>query len=178
MFDPTAYENMRTVMEGFIYDRDLEGGILVLDRNDIFNSSKLSRNYTVTFRLKDQQNAKIMFELSADLQNLSAELLASGENENLVGSSIYIHLFLRHKKDESIYPILQNLMEDIWGKDITVLQEISFPPLGFKQVVNNHITIDFKRLITEEQIDDMVTMMEFMERTLHSLHSIDFLLTV
>lgn len=77
MFDPTAFENMRTVMEGLIYDKDLDGDIIVLDRNDVFNSSKLSRNYTITFRLKNQQNAKLMFELSADLQNLSAELLES-----------------------------------------------------------------------------------------------------
>ncbi|MEM5592554.1 hypothetical protein AAHH67_14070 [Niallia circulans] len=82
MFDPTAFENMRTVMEGLIYDKDLDGDIIVLDRNDVFNSSKLSRNYTITFRLKNQQNAKLMFELSADLQNLSAELLESVKKKN------------------------------------------------------------------------------------------------
>ncbi|WP_400241879.1 hypothetical protein AB3U99_14115 [Niallia sp. JL1B1071] len=178
MFDPTAFENMRTVMEGLIYDRDLDGDIVVIDRNDLFNSSKLTRNYTITFRLKNQQNAKITFELSADLQNLSAELLASTNKENLIGSSIYIHLYLRHKKSESLYPMLQNIVEDIWGKDMKITQEISFYPLDAEQIVNNHITIDFKRLITEEQIDDMITMMEFMEKTLLSLYSVDALLTV
>lgn len=94
MFDPTAFENMRTVMEGLIYDKDLDGDIIVLDRNDVFNSSKLSRNYTITFRLKNQQNAKLMFELSADLQNLSAELLESVKKKNgLVLPFIFIFFY-------------------------------------------------------------------------------------
>ena len=43
MFDPTAYENMRVVLEGIFYDKDLSGEILVIDRNDIVNTAKLSR---------------------------------------------------------------------------------------------------------------------------------------
>lgn len=178
MFDPTAFENMRIVMEGLVYDKDLDGDIIVLDRNDIFNSSKLSRNYTITFRLKNQQNAKMMFELSADLQNLSAELLGSVKKEKWIGATVYIHLFLRHKQNEAIYPLLQQLVEDIWGKDLKVRQEISFQPLETEQTIMNHITIDFNRLITEEQIDDLITMMEFMEKTLVELQSLDSLLTV
>ncbi|AYV66796.1 MULTISPECIES: hypothetical protein [Niallia] len=178
MFDPTAFENMRTVMEGLIYDKDLDGDIIVLDRNDVFNSSKLSRNYTITFRLKNQQNAKLMFELSADLQNLSAELLASVKKEKWIGATVYIHLFLRHKQDKTLYPLIQQLVEEIWGKDLKIRQEISYQPLEAEQTILNHITIDFNRLITEEQIDDMITMMEFMEKTLTALQSIDSLLTV
>lgn len=178
MFDPTAFENMRTVMEGLIYDRDLDGDIIVLDRNDLFNSSKLARKYTITFRLKNQQNAKVMFELFADLHNLLAELLATKNKKSLIGASIYIHLFLKHKKDTEIYTLLQHTLEDIWGKDMKIIQEVSFYPLDSDDIVHNHITIDFKRLITEEQIDDMITMMEFMEKTLHSLQSHDSLLTV
>ena len=29
MFDPTAYENMRVVLEGIFYDKDLSGDILL-----------------------------------------------------------------------------------------------------------------------------------------------------
>ncbi|MCM3361722.1 MULTISPECIES: hypothetical protein [Bacillaceae] len=178
MFDPTAFENMRTVMEGLIYDSDLDGKIVVLDRNDLFNSSKLSRNYTITFRLKNQQNAKLTFELSADLQNLSAELLPNTNKEALIGATIYIHLYLRHKKSDILYHTLQNKVEDIWGKEMMIVQEISYNPLNADKIVNNHITIDFKRFITEEQIDDMIIMMEFMEKTFLSLYSVDALLTV
>ncbi|MEM5598975.1 hypothetical protein AAHB53_26655 [Niallia circulans] len=59
-----------------------------------------------------------------------------------------------------------------------IRQEISYQPLEAEQTILNHITIDFNRLITEEQIDDMITMMEFMEKTLAALQSIDSLLTV
>ena len=49
MFDPTAFENMKVVMEGIFYDKDLSGEIIILDRNDIMNIAKLSRTYDLSF---------------------------------------------------------------------------------------------------------------------------------
>lgn len=35
MFDPTAFDNMKVVIEGAIYDLDLDGEISIIDRNDL-----------------------------------------------------------------------------------------------------------------------------------------------
>ena len=48
MFDPTAFENIRVVLEGIFYDKDLEGSIMIIDRNDIMNTAKLSRTYELS----------------------------------------------------------------------------------------------------------------------------------
>ncbi len=34
MFDPTAFDNLKVIVEGAVYDFDLHGDILVTDRKD------------------------------------------------------------------------------------------------------------------------------------------------
>ena len=51
MFDPTAFENMRVVMEGIFYDKDLSGDITIVDRNDVINTAKMSRDFDLSFQL-------------------------------------------------------------------------------------------------------------------------------
>ncbi|MBR8645431.1 hypothetical protein KEH51_18565 [[Brevibacterium] frigoritolerans] len=54
MFDPTAFENMKVVLEGAVYDRDFIGDILVINRDDIVNLSTMSRSYKIEMELKKQ----------------------------------------------------------------------------------------------------------------------------
>ncbi|SID87142.1 Uncharacterised protein [Mycobacteroides abscessus subsp. abscessus] len=48
LFDPTAYENMKIVMEGLLYDKDLAGQISIIDRNELINTAKLSRTFEIS----------------------------------------------------------------------------------------------------------------------------------
>ncbi|QNG61538.1 hypothetical protein H4O14_08705 [Bacillus sp. PAMC26568] len=41
MFDPTAFDNLKVVLEGEIYDADLEGIIEVIKRKDIVDLQQL-----------------------------------------------------------------------------------------------------------------------------------------
>jgi hypothetical protein len=41
MFDPTAFDNMKVVLEGALYDLDIMGEIIITDRNDLFNTAKM-----------------------------------------------------------------------------------------------------------------------------------------
>ena len=36
-------------MEGIFYDKDLSGEIVIVDRNDLINTAKLSRSYDLPF---------------------------------------------------------------------------------------------------------------------------------
>ena len=96
MFDPTAFENIKVVIEGEIYDRDLSGEILVTDRNDWINTAKLSRKYEITFSLpgKDDAFLSSTMTLETGLENLSAELLGQEHAKKLAGCNVGIHLHL------------------------------------------------------------------------------------
>ncbi|WP_445493011.1 hypothetical protein [Niallia sp. 03133] len=166
MFDPTAFDNMKIVMEGALYDKDMDGIFEILDRNDLFNSSKLSREYSISFSLKNQQNVIMTFSLNAGLLNLAAELLPEMKKEKEIGCYISLHLLVRHNKEDNIFQSLEKMLKHIWGEDRKIGQEIRMNPFSTDNTIDNHLTLLFNRLITEEHIDDLVRMIDFMEKTL------------
>ncbi|PKG24054.1 hypothetical protein [Niallia nealsonii] len=166
MFDPTAFENMKTVMEGAIYDKDLDGTITILDRNDIFNNSKLAREYSISFALKNQDNALMTFRLFANARNLAGELLAIKNLQGEVGCTIAVEMVVKHANDPSVYVMLKELLTGIWGNKREIKQEIRLNPYDCDNMVENHLLISFNRVITEDQMDDLVVMVEYMENTL------------
>lgn len=58
MFDPTAFDNLKVVLEGIVYDMDLNGMIQILDRNDFVNIAKMERTYNISFSLNDVSQHK------------------------------------------------------------------------------------------------------------------------
>lgn len=81
MFDPTAYENIKVILEGLVYDYDLSGQIKVIERNDLVNLADLSRNFNMSFiHKRDRKQLLTMtVELKADFKQLASEWAAVAE---------------------------------------------------------------------------------------------------
>jgi hypothetical protein len=173
MFDPTAFENMKVVLEGAVYDRDLSGEILVIDRNDLINTAKLSRRYEIQFRLnrqKDNTNTCTIM-LHAGLEHMAAELLPSALNDRLVGCMLQIRFSAQHVNNKQVIEKLRDTVDEIWqGRSIQ--QTITFNPMKPSDLVTSELTVDFNRLILEEQIDDLVDMVDYMLKTLARIPAI------
>ncbi|CAM4048432.1 hypothetical protein [Mesobacillus thioparans] len=174
MFDPTAFDNIKVVIEGEIYDRDLDGEIKVVDRNDWINAAKLSRKYEISFTVSgynDQEIAAIM-TLEAGLENLSAELLGTGAGDHLAGCIVGISFSLLHKNEIQVFQSIQDRLEEIWGSDREIIQSIHLPPLAENQWIRNVASVSFNRLVYEEQIDDLTNMIDYMAESLSKLKKI------
>ncbi|MBL4953824.1 hypothetical protein RCG24_03295 [Neobacillus sp. OS1-32] len=171
MFDPTAFDNMKVVIEGAIYDRDLNGEIIITDRNDIINSAKLSREFSVRFTLPEDidHHLSAQIELVATLDNLAAELLSSSMSEKLAGCLVKLEFFLIHHHVADNYQAIQKLFSGIWGETRKITQTIQYKPFEEPQKVKHIVTIDFARLIREEQMDDLIEMLDFIVKTLKEL---------
>jgi hypothetical protein len=171
LFDPTAFENIKVVIEGEIYDRDLSGEILVTDRNDWINTAKLSRKYEITFSLpgKDDAFLSSTMTLEAGLENLSAELLGQEHAKKLAGCNVGIHFTFKHRNESRLFEMIQQKLEAIWGNDRAIVQTANISPLDDTSFVNNKVSISFNRLIYEDQIDDLSEMIAYMIRTLEDL---------
>ncbi|MFP9126606.1 hypothetical protein [Niallia sp. BSM11] len=169
MFDPTAYDNLKTVVEGQLYDRDLEGTIDILNRKDILDTSTMSREFHLVFALRGQQNAQITLSMYASLKNLAAELLELEEKMHLIGAEIRLTIHVRHKNNQETVWMLQDLLQRVWGAEHVIKQEIRVDPFRSDNIVNNHISIDFSRLVTEGDMDDLVSMTDYMLATLAGL---------
>ena len=164
MFDPTAFDNMKVVIEGALYDRDIKGDIIITDRNDVINLAKMSRLFDLSFRLQDGISmAKV--ELNSPLINLAAELLPSVQTEQHAGCYVKLQFLLEQEKAPD-YVLLKNILLDIWGesRDISLVSQ-SHPLDGDKKSITI-LKVEFGRLITEDHMEDLVEMINFMITTL------------
>lgn len=169
MFDPTAFDNMKVVLEGALYDRDLDGEISILDRDDIINMAKLTRSYMVTFAESKHSSIRCQLRLEAKLENLASELLPDHRNNQLSGAHLSIIFQMEYEKSEYVHLTLEKTLSTIWGEGRTFLQKVSFDPRGGTNLVMHEITIQFNRLIVEDQIDDLVVMLDYIVQTLEKL---------
>lgn len=171
MFDPTAFENMKVVLEGAIYDLDLNGEIIIVDRNDLVNTAKLSRKYEIMFKLDHSSPVAAKLEMESELENLAAELLPDRLSEQRAGCSVRLHFSFQHKDKIIDYQKIQKVVTKIWGNDRNIKQTVQFYPLQ-KEKLESLVTIDFGRLVGEDQIDDLTELLNFMITTCERIQSV------
>ncbi|WP_066061220.1 hypothetical protein [Neobacillus soli] len=167
MFDPTAFDNMKVIIEGALYDRDISGEIVITDRNDCINMAKMSRQFDVSFRLPNSSiTAKI--ELESRLANLAAELIPGALSMKLAGCHVRLHFYLEHGEGKD-YQMIKDILLDVWGVTRKITISVQYNPLEKEKRIVNVLTVDFDRLISEDHMDDLVEMTEFMVTTLKNL---------
>lgn len=163
MFDPTAYENLKVVLDGAIYDLDLEGHILVVDRNDMVNLSKLSRYYDITFQLNHYHSAS-KAKITLATEDLYKEVNLDKEDD--VGCHIHVAFQLDRLNPTSFHD-LRMKMSEIWGsrREVDIEQKHRF--LSNQEEMT--VLIRFGRLIKEDQVDDVVEIVTHCIKTLKVL---------
>ena len=159
MFDPTAYENIRVVLEGIFYDKDLEGSITIIDRNDIMNTAKLTRTYELLFRLTPSDevaNPQIICKVSlhASLENLTAELLSVIHMKQEAGCNLKIEFLFDYKKDEFFLKQIEKLLREEWT-GTKIRQTVYYEPFKKVEKVKHHAEVNFFEMLKEEQISEL-----------------------
>lgn len=173
MFDPTAFDNLKVIIEGHLYDIDLDGKIKIVDRNDVMNLAKLSREFSIKFCLNNtQQKIFAIFTLQSGLENLAAELLPMNNVPNKQGCFVHLEFVFHHRNEQELFEIIQKECQNIWGVTRYIQQSVLLDPLNETPIIQNRIMIDFKRMITEDQIDDLIEMVSPILETLSMLESI------
>jgi len=168
MFDPTAFDNMKVVIEGALYDLDIKGDIIITDRNDLINLAKMSRSFDVSFQLPDG-NGTAKVELKSTLLNLAAELLPSMQTEHQTGCYVRLEFFLEQEKEPDFYE-LKDILLNIWGDSRNFSLTSHVHPLDTNQKISIILAVEFGRLVTEDQMDDLVNMTDFVVTTLERLN--------
>ncbi|WP_144547335.1 hypothetical protein [Bacillus sp. X1(2014)] len=169
MFDPTAFDNMKVVIEGALYDLDISGEIVITDRNDSVNMAKMSRTFDISFQLPEKK-VTATIELQSGLVNLAAELLPSLQSEEQAGCILSLQFQTAKDELDMDFTALKALLEDIWGPTRPITQRVLYDPLSIDPTQALIIKIEFDRLIHEDQIEDLVEMTEFIITTLKKLN--------
>ncbi|MBK5463051.1 MULTISPECIES: hypothetical protein [unclassified Peribacillus] len=170
MFDPTAFENMKVVLEGAVYDRDFVGDILVIARDEIVNLSTMSRTYKIEMELKEPLVPSSVvggIELHASLENLSSELLEFNNNETYAGCTVDIFISFHEKLGAGEVEDILIGLEKIWGKQriITVTTTETISKID-RPVNSSTFKVSFGRLVKEEQMEDLEDMVEYLIQSL------------
>ncbi|VXB58179.1 conserved hypothetical protein [Bacillus sp. 349Y] len=157
MFDPTAFDNLKVVLEGAVYDFDLGGEIDIVDRKDLFDFAHYERKYQIQYRLKGTQGASVRLELKADAGHFLAERngLARGNRAGAVIAFTYLG-------DESLLSS-RNALEEFWGQG-TSWEWLTISSSHGETRVEGILA--FFRVITEEMVDDVIEMVA------HSIESL------
>jgi hypothetical protein len=169
MFDPTAFDNMKVVIEGAIYDLDLDGEITIIDRNDLINLAKMSRGFDVSFILPGTKQVMAKIMLESNLSNLAAELLPGSLSDKYSGSMVKLEFQLECSLTPEDSIKIEAVLLDSWGETRKVRQMVQNYPLENPQETLNIFTVEFERLVREEQLDDLAGMVQFMVTTIQQL---------
>lgn len=122
MFDPTAFDNMKTLLEGMIYDDDLHGDIEVIKREDVVNLARMNRVFTIGFKLSGK-DVEALMKLEMQNSQLYEELLGKTKDPscNLAVSFHYQDTHLFHIQTK------QEWLEQYLEKEVNVI--VSYNPL-------------------------------------------------
>ncbi|RKN84160.1 hypothetical protein [Paenibacillus ginsengarvi] len=166
MFDPTIYENLKVVFEGAVYDLDLDGQIVVVHRSDLIDLASMSRSYLIRFRMKDGRSWAEL-RLSAELLDMAGEKL---EWRNVLpGCRLELVFGLTLRNPVTACKNIQDIMEQIWGRDTTIIQTLSFRYGDDGSRCHNEIGVIFERKIGESQVADIPDLLEHAVATLRQL---------
>ncbi|ALC90181.1 hypothetical protein AM500_10595 [Bacillus sp. FJAT-18017] len=171
MFDPTAFDNMKVIVEGSLYDMDIAGKIIISGRRDIVDLATLSREFSIIFRQDGIPDIEAEVSLHAGLINLAAELLPGESTKGKSGSELMLQFRTNHPDDTDIYEDIQSLMESLWGVERTIVQKACFDPFSSEDYIHNCISVEFNRLITEEQMEDLPEIIAYTSETLGRLQT-------
>ncbi|SFB25723.1 MULTISPECIES: hypothetical protein [unclassified Bacillus (in: firmicutes)] len=172
MFDPTAFDNMKVVLEGTIYDLDIDGVINVIDRNDLMNLAKMSREFDVSFEMAGEKQFPIVakFHLKAKLENLASELLLEAKNSSIAGCHLELSFSFMHKNEQVYFERINDLFLSIWGENRSILQTATFNPFKKNDYINNKVKVGFHRVIEESQLDDLTEVVPYMLDTIKKIN--------
>jgi hypothetical protein len=167
MFDPTAFDNIKVVLEGALYDLDLEGQICIVDRNDIVNVAKLSRQSEMTIKKNRDSKSSCTVVLRADISNLAAELHPKLQSEKDAGCHFKMVFSILEQRSFDIR--ILEVLQSIWGKDREYHCKIISDPLQDQSGNKVEVEVNFKRLIYEEQMEDLTVLADVILQSLDKL---------
>lgn len=169
MFDPTAFDNMKVVIEGALYDRDLDGEVVITDRNDIINTAKMSRHFDICFSLREGKTASAKLELQSQLVHLASELLPGSKTDQLAGCLVKLYFTFEVEDAEVDFHLLQTILNEIWGTSRKITLSIQQEHWQSAKKKSGMITVDFERVISEDHMDDLMEMTDVMMITLQKI---------
>jgi len=149
MFDPTAYENIKVVLEGLIYDFDLQGEIVVIERNDLVNLADFSRTFNLSFSFHEDKKQTFIgkIEIHSTFKQIISEWTLINE---IPGSELKLQFIINKPLNEILEKRIHKYLRTKFGNDFEVewVKE-----MYSNQAIVYHFQLRKYDFLTEQTID-------------------------
>lgn len=171
MFHPTVFDNIKIAFENQLYDYDNLDGILVItDRTDLLNLALMSREFSLSFKLTEGRNVTSEVVLLSSVKELSDEILETPGSDP--GCGLLLRFYMEIEDVNVQCPAIENVLTAIWGPDFQPVQSLSYLYGQDGDTYNNCIELQFKRQITEDQMEDIPNLLKFLLQSAEELEDI------
>ncbi len=165
MFDPTIFDNLKTVVEGAVYDLDTNDELIaIIDRSDIVDLAKFTRTYALSFQLRHAHQLTCTISLEMTLQHIANELL----HEDVTNAGCTVTVSFSFSATHVDCQAVEQALKRIWGEQRTVIQTLTYTYPKHERYTHQ-VTIDFERTINESHVDDLLQMIPYIIRSLEQL---------
>lgn len=173
MFDPTIFDNLKVVVEGIVYDLDLDGTISITNRNDLINLATMSREYSVSFRAYENSPlTSSTLKLEAHSKDLYGEILEEDELSE-IGCTLTLIIKSPLGDLERTPMTIEEKLGALWEHRPTIHQCINFDWKKEKDFIYfNEISLVFDRKINEDQISDIPEMIKLLLKSMKIVEEI------
>lgn len=171
MFHPTVFENIKIAFENQLYDLDnLDELIVITGRADLLDLALMSREFSLSFRLKDSDSVTAQVVLRASVKDLGDEIL---ETPGTAPGCTLLLRFYTEIEDEDIQCAeIEDILHTIWGPDLQPVQTLSFVYSQKPEAYRNVIELKFNRQINEDQMEDISGLLAHLLQSTEELEAI------
>ena len=169
MFDPTIFDNLKIVLEGAVYDRDLDMRWAVLHREDLVDLASMGRTFIISFSQKDKPVVVATVELSSDIRDFSGEWLSDSERKP--GCIFLVKFVTSIDNLDQCESIKLNLL-DIWGGRPLIQQHLTFTWPQKAEHWQVEIVLHFERKFDETNIMDIENVLDHISLSLDYLNGL------
>jgi hypothetical protein len=168
MYDPSIFDNLKIVLEGAVYDRDLDERWIVLGREDLIDLAQMSRTFRIRFSAKPSPGVVATVTLGSELKDFAAEWL---QQKSFTPGCFLEVSFLTSLKDSDLCATIAQQLTGIWGGRPIIRQHLSFPYPQQTVGYQNDISLHFDRKIDESNISDIDSMLDHVSLSLEYLNN-------
>jgi hypothetical protein len=172
VFDPTAFDNWKVVVEGALYDLDREGQLCVVGREDLVDLAQMSREFRI--RVREAESTS-----QAEMQLYSSMTDFFGERHEAILSDNYpagirmnwvLTLPGERLKDAQE---LHDRLESMWHTEAEIRHSVrvNIDPRNPPDPASEHdseyiIRIDFREKWSEDKLEHCDTLLDRLLSTL------------
>ncbi|WP_340021875.1 hypothetical protein MHI24_23165 [Paenibacillus sp. FSL K6-1096] len=171
MFHPTVFDNIKVTLENQLYDYDnLDGLLVITDRSDLLDLALMSREFSLAFKLTGGRHVTAGIVLRSTVKELGDEILETPGGQP--GCTLTLRFDMEISDVKVQCAAVEEILTTIWGPELRPVQTLRFRYGAVEPVYQNGVELHFRRLLTEDQMEDLPGLLNYLLQSTEELEKL------